>query len=80
MLSPMQKSSFVIPEVFIGNPVFYKIKDFWIPAFAGMKTIVIPSLLLQEALMLIIREIATRMQSLRKFDQFQNIKLKQVFL
>ena len=32
----LQKSLFVIPEVFIGNPVFFKTKDFWIPAFAGM--------------------------------------------
>ncbi len=35
----LQKSVFVIPEVFIGNPVFFRIKDFWIPAFAGMTTI-----------------------------------------
>ncbi len=45
----LQKSVFVIPEVFIGNPVFFKIKDFWIPAFAGMTTIAILSILLQEA-------------------------------
>jgi hypothetical protein len=45
----LQKSLFVIPEVFIGNPVFFKIKDFWIPAFAGMTTIAILSILLQEA-------------------------------
>ena len=45
----MQKSLFVIPEVFIGNPVFFKIKDFWIPAFAGMTTMAILSILLQEA-------------------------------
>lgn len=29
----LQKSLFVIPEVFIGNPVFFKTKDFWIPAY-----------------------------------------------
>jgi hypothetical protein len=45
----LQKSFFVIPEVFIGNPVFIKIKNFWIPALAGMTTIAIPSILLQEA-------------------------------
>jgi hypothetical protein len=55
----LQKSVFVIPEVFIGNPatvgyptwcpIFFKIKDFWIPAFAGMTTIAILSILLQEA-------------------------------
>ena len=28
----LKKSLFVIPEVFIGNPVFFKTKDFWIPA------------------------------------------------
>jgi hypothetical protein len=31
----LQKSCFVIPEVVIGNP-FFKKKDLWIPAFAGM--------------------------------------------
>jgi hypothetical protein len=55
----LQKSLFVIPEVFIGNPatvgyptwcpIFFKIKDFWIPAFAGMTTIAILYILLQEA-------------------------------
>ena len=32
ILRLLQKSLFVIPEVFIGNPVFFKTKDFWIPA------------------------------------------------
>ncbi len=36
-----------------GNPVFFKIKDFWIPAFAGMTTIVILSIFLQMALITI---------------------------
>jgi hypothetical protein len=31
--SLLQKSLFVIPEVFIGNPAFFKIKDFWMPAY-----------------------------------------------
>ena len=44
----LQKSLFVIPEVFIGNPVFFKTKDFWIPAFAGMTAKAISSILLQE--------------------------------
>ncbi|MBI5194876.1 MAG: phosphate ABC transporter substrate-binding protein [Nitrospirae bacterium] len=48
----LQKSLFVIPEVFIGNPVFFKIKDFWIPAFAGMTAKRIPSILLQAALLI----------------------------
>jgi hypothetical protein len=46
----LQKSCFVIPEVFIGNPVFFKTKEFWIPAFAGMTAKAISSILLQEAL------------------------------
>ena len=33
-----------------GNPVFFKIKDFWIPTFVSMTIIVIPSMLLQDAL------------------------------
>ncbi|MEE8329958.1 MAG: hypothetical protein V3R54_08520, partial [Thermodesulfovibrionia bacterium] len=43
IMSLLQKSLFVIPEVFIGNPatvgyptwcpIFFKIKDFWIPAY-----------------------------------------------
>jgi hypothetical protein len=49
----LQKSLFVIPEVFIGNPVFFKTKDFWIPAFAGMTAKAISSIHLQEALIFI---------------------------
>jgi len=35
LLSLLQKSLSVIPEVFIGNPVCFKNKDFWIPAAYG---------------------------------------------
>jgi phosphate transport system substrate-binding protein len=61
LLKFLQKSLFVIPEVFIGNPVFFKIKtpqlrplraDFWIPACAGMTAKRIPSILLQAALLI----------------------------
>ncbi|MBI5099234.1 MAG: hypothetical protein HZB30_08330 [Nitrospirae bacterium] len=45
----MQKSLFVIPEVFIGNPVFFITIEFRIPAFAGMTAKAISSILLQEA-------------------------------
>jgi len=41
---------FVIPEIFIGNPVFFKNKEFWIPAYAGMTAKVICQRLLQEPL------------------------------
>ncbi len=50
-MSLLQKSLFVIPEVFIGNPVSFKNKDFWIPAYAGMTVKVIFQRLMQEALM-----------------------------
>ena len=55
--SLLKKFLFVIPEVFIGNPVFFKTKDprlrpsragFWIPAFAGMTAKAISSIHLQE--------------------------------
>jgi hypothetical protein len=49
ILRLLQKSLFVIPEVFIGNPVFFKTKDFWIPAFAGMTAKAISSIQLREA-------------------------------
>jgi hypothetical protein len=46
----LKKSLFVIPEVFIGNPVFFRTKNFWIPAFAGMTAKAMSSILLHEAL------------------------------
>ena len=46
----LQKSLFVIPEVFIGNPESFKNKDFWIPVFTGMTAKAICLILLQEAL------------------------------
>ena len=48
----LQKSLFVIPEGFIGNPVLFKIKDFWIPVFRGMTAQVVLQGLLQEPLKL----------------------------
>jgi len=50
-MSLLQKSLSVIPEVFIGNPVCFKNKDFWIPAFAGMTAKASGAILLQEAQM-----------------------------
>jgi len=44
----LQKSRFVIPDVVIGNPVFFENNTFWIPAFAGMTAIAGCSRLLQE--------------------------------
>jgi len=39
----LQKSFSVIPEVVIGNPIFLKNKNKWIPAFAGMTVNIVSS-------------------------------------